>query len=100
MILRGHHRDVLTRQECLCQLFDRFIYFGTREFTDCWGPALESLPADVARDLLLYARAHPEPRLFSGSFVTPDGRAAAEQLTLGVQAELIEQLESVLQRAR
>ena len=88
--VRSYDCGAITPEELCASLFDYFIHLHNEGLDSSWGPALDSLPLPIKKDLLAYASARSEPRLFAP--VPRQERKAAEEAARTAQAELVAQL--------
>ncbi len=94
-LLDAHQRNLISKDELASNLFDSFIHASTHGLSEHFGAGLDSLPPAVLADLLAYARAHPEPRVFDPQSSDPERRCAEEQAALAAQADLVARLQQM-----
>jgi hypothetical protein len=92
-LLNAFQRNVITKEELCSNLFDSFIYDGVRNGGKQWGAGLDSLPRAVLLDLLTYAKAHPEPRVFHPVPTDARRKVAEDEAALATQADLLARLD-------
>lgn len=95
-ILKAADAGAITEDEMYGAMFDAFIHSGTHGRSEYWQPSFDLLSHETISGLFIYARRHPEPRIFLPRPTSEPAKSTEERRTLAVQAHLVDCLETLL----